>query len=174
MWDSPGEQGQSDRTHKGDTQGTVTAANAAQRLNNREVTGRAQPPTCDYYGLPERTASAPDTWSNGTKSVFWMLPDVFVRGGKLRQQRVCVSRNRPCNEIGNTLGFSLEACTLGTSYVTHTACILCIIHHIHELAPKLASLAKSNAHLLMWKMHVTQTHTPELSVSVYSCLHCLY
>ena len=45
--------------------------------------------------------------------------------------------------IGSTLAFPLGDCTIGTSYVIHTPRILWIIHHIHALAPKLASLGKA-------------------------------
>lgn len=97
-----------------------------------------------------------------------MRPDVLYVEGKYGQKE-CVLVG-----TGSTLAYPLGDCTVGTSYVTHTACIPCIIHHIHALAPKLALLGKSNAHLLMWKMHVAQRHMPELPVPVYSCLHCLY
>jgi len=58
----------------------------------------------------------------------WMIPSVSYAEGKYskwgRVGGVGVN-NRPCKGIGST--FPLADCTIGTSYVTHTTCILCVI-----------------------------------------------
>lgn len=74
-----------------------------------------------------------------------------------KEQCVFVGLNMVSEEIGSTLAFPLGDCTVGTSYVTHTACILCIIHHIHALATKLALLGKAmhmcSCGKCMWQKH---------------------
>lgn len=103
----------------------------------------------------------------------------IVCGGNIWRKRVRVGRNRPYEGTGSTLAFPLGDCTVGTSYVSHTACILCIIHHIHAHDPKLALLGKA-IHICpcgkcMWHKHTCLSY-------LFQCIHvctvcirqCLY
>lgn len=100
-----------------------------------------------------------------------MLPDVCE--GKIRWKGCVLVGAGPYEGIGSTLAFSLGDCTIGTSYVTHTSCILCIIHHIRALAPKLASLRKAmhtcSCGKCMWHKH---THLDYLLLCIYAHTVC--
>ncbi len=90
------------------------------------------------------------------------------RGGKIWRKRMRVGRNRPYEGIGSILAFPLGDCTVGTSYVSHTTCILCIIHHIHALDPKLALLGKAmhicSCGKCMWHKHACMNY-------LFPCIH---
>lgn len=53
-------------------------------------------------------------------------------------KRECVGRSVLSAEIGGALAFPLRDRTADTSYVTHVASNVSVIHHMHAHAPKLA------------------------------------
>lgn len=88
------------------------------------------------------------------------------------RERACVGRNRLSDGNCSPLAFPPGDCTIGSSYCAHTACILCIIYQMLALASKLVLLGKA-MHICWCEKCMWHKCVPEVSVSMYSCLHCL-